>query len=76
VAFDVPDARRGLRDTLRRALGALGFEPLQKSIWAHPAPCERQVAKAVAALGADRYVAFVVTERLNDDRALRKKFRL
>lgn len=76
VVFDVPDVRRGRRGALRRALSALGLELLQKSVWVHPAPCERQVAKIVAGLGVNRYVAFVVAELVNDDRAMRKKFGL
>ncbi len=74
VAFDVPEARRLERDILRNALSAIGFAPIQKSVWAHPCASERQVAKTVARLGADRYVSYILADRINDDRALRKRF--
>src|SRR3989344_7174587 len=40
VIFDIPEARRTLRNRLRDMLLQIGFVQLQKSVWVYPFDCE------------------------------------
>lgn len=43
VIFDIPEKLRIKREAFRGKLKELGFYPLQKSIWAYPYPCEKEI---------------------------------
>lgn len=43
VVFDIPEKRRLARRALQTKLVAIGFCPLQKSVWVHPFPCEAEI---------------------------------
>ncbi|MDP3785225.1 MAG: hypothetical protein Q8R12_04125 [bacterium] len=43
VIFDIPEKRRRARKAFQHRLSTLGFYPLQKSVWAHPFPCEEEM---------------------------------
>lgn len=44
VIFDVSEKKHHLRDILREKMKILGFFPLQKSVFIHPFPCEKEIA--------------------------------
>ena len=52
IVFDVPEQEREKRDLLRIELLALGFEPLQKSVWIGGSPLPEEFIRAVHELGA------------------------
>ena len=43
VIFDIPERYRHARQALKNKLSELGFYQLQKSVWAHPFPCETEI---------------------------------
>ena len=43
LMFDVPEARHGVRDLIRRKLYSMGFVNVQKSVFIHPYPCDTLV---------------------------------
>ncbi len=55
VVFDIPETRQRERKTLRQKLEALGFLPLQKSVFVYPYPCEDEVDFLCQFLDVDRY---------------------
>jgi DNA-binding transcriptional regulator PaaX len=64
VAFDVPENRKSSRDLFRRDLIRLGFFPFQKSIYATPFPCEKEIGSLANKRGISRYVLVSVTPSL------------
>ncbi|MCL5435470.1 MAG: hypothetical protein M1275_00050 [Patescibacteria group bacterium] len=43
VMFDVPEARRNIRDLVRRRLASAGFVSIQKSVFVYPFPCRELI---------------------------------
>ena len=43
IIFDIPEKRRRIRRIIQKKLLEMGFYPFQKSVWAHPFPCEAEV---------------------------------
>lgn len=43
VMFDVPDNRKTARNVFKATLDQLGFVTIQKSVYAHPYPCEDEI---------------------------------
>lgn len=56
VSYDVPETQRGRRRLLREGLRAIGFEPVQQSLYVHRADCAREVANLSASLGVEHRV--------------------
>lgn len=45
VMFDVPEARRSIRDLVRRKLASEGFVSIQKSVLVYPYPCRELIVE-------------------------------
>ena len=79
VFFDIPRKPRQLnsaRDYFRGILKRLGFEPLQKSVWVHPFPCDEEVAYTTEVYGLQPFVRVAVVKSLTGGEKLRTKFNL
>lgn len=76
IMFDVPENQRVLRDSLRMHLREMEFMELQKSIFVHPFPCEKEVEFLVEFYNARRYVRYIVAEKIDNEIDLMKKFGL
>ena len=76
VIFDIPERRKTIRVRLRRFMNEYGFVRLQDSVWIYPYDCEDLIALAKAdfRIGAD--VLYMIVERLEHDKHLRKHFGL
>ncbi len=76
VIFDIPERRKSMRVSLRRFMQEYGFVRLQDSVWIYPYDCEDLItlAKANFHVGAD--VLYMIVERLENDKHLRKHFEL
>jgi len=44
LLFDIAEKRKVTREALRGKLKELGFYQLQKSVWLHAFPCEKEMA--------------------------------
>jgi len=79
VIFDIPEGnkRRGkvLRDAMRAKMKAMGFYQLQKSVWAHAYPCEKEIQLLCEILKISPFVNILVAEKIYNDGALREYFR-
>lgn len=58
IAFDVPEKYRKRRSWLRMELDALGFAPLQKSVWFGPAPLPKEFVDTLGQLNVLKYMKF------------------
>lgn len=61
VSYDVPETQRSRRRLLREGLRAIGFEPIQQSLYAHRANCAREVANLSASLGVEHRIEIFVS---------------
>lgn len=43
IIFDIPEKFSGARKALQRKLAEMGCYQFQKSVWAHPFPCEEEI---------------------------------
>lgn len=43
VVFDIPEKFRSARRAIQRKMISMGFYPMQKSVFAHPFPCEAEI---------------------------------
>jgi len=66
VIFDLPKNYAGNRNFLRRRLIVLGFVQIQKSVWAFPFPCEKEVRFVIELSKAKRYTHFLIGSIDND----------
>lgn len=77
IIFDIPDKyRKRARDALREKLKTLDFYPLQKSVWVHPYPCQKEIQFLTELFDITRYVNILVADNIYDDIKLRKYFKL
>lgn len=78
VIFDIPETTTGklARQALAEKLRLLGFVLLQKSVWAHPYPCENEVRLVTENFGVSRFVHIVVAESISNDAKLYSRFSL
>jgi hypothetical protein len=76
VIFDIKETKKGMRDRIRRNLIRFGFEKLQNSIWVYPYECEDLITYLKIDCGIDKEVLYVVSEHIQDDGWIKKKFGL
>lgn len=77
IIFDIPDKyKKRARDALREKLKKLDFYPLQKSVWVHPYPCEKEVQFLCELFDITPFVNILVVENILNDIKLRKYFKL
>lgn len=77
VFFDIPEQKRRARQTLQGKLRALGFYPLQRSVFVYPYPCQDEVDFLIKFLEIDRQVAYCETDSLwGVEEKLRRHFAL
>ena len=77
VIFDIAQLKRTYREAFRGKLKALGFYPLQKSVWAHPFDCrdEIELLKDFFKL-KEGEVRLIVAQDIGKDTLLKKFFKL
>src|SRR3989344_2277658 len=74
LIFDVPEYRRKVRDKMRRMLVAMGFLPLQRSVWVYPYDCEDVIVLLKADLRIGKDMLYLIVDELENDKWLRKEF--
>ncbi|MBI2609977.1 CRISPR-associated endonuclease Cas2 [Candidatus Giovannonibacteria bacterium] len=75
VVFDIPEPKRKIRDALRRRLKALGFCEFQKSVFAFPYPCEKEINMIINFFGLRENVRYL-NSSISYDADLRKYFKI
>jgi phenylacetic acid degradation operon negative regulatory protein len=74
LSFDVPENKKRLRENLRRKLTALNFTRLHDSVWITSLPIEKEIIKLLQMLEIKYFVRYMIVEKMNFDKDLRKKF--
>lgn len=76
IIFDIPEHKKAGRAALRGKMKELGFYQLQKSVWAFPYECEKEIELLSELFDIDPYVNFITAKRIKDDEKLKKYFKL
>ena len=76
VFYDVFDGRKKIREKFRQYLKGAGFYPLQKSVYLHAYPCEREIEFLKYFLGIAGEVRIVIAEKIENDKEFRDFFAL
>jgi phenylacetic acid degradation operon negative regulatory protein len=64
VLFDIPREREKQRHVFRAKLKSMGFQMLQKSVFAIPYPCEEELARICKHLKLTPYVEVITAETI------------
>ena len=77
VIFDIPDKyKKRARDALREKLKELEFYQLQKSVWVHPYPCEKEIQFLCELFDITPFVNIIEANNVYNDIKLKKYFGL
>lgn len=71
VIFDLPQNYNNNRNFLRRRLIDFGFIQVQKSVWAFPFDCEKEINFLIEILQAKLYVYYLISEFENDQKFMK-----
>lgn len=74
--FDIPEDTRDKREKLRRLLRQNNFIKLQESVYINPFPLNREAVSYLKESGLIHFIRLARIEELDDDKNLRKKFKL
>lgn len=76
LIFDIPEYRKGLRNKVRATLRAIGFVPLQASVWVYPYDCEDLITLLKADFRVGNDLLYLIVDQIENDRRLRLEFGL
>jgi len=76
VIFDIPEGSRDRRDQLRALLKRQGFIKLQASVFVNPYPLNREALDFLKLSGLMAYIRIAKIEEFDDEKDLKKKFKL
>lgn len=76
VIFDVPESERRARDTLREVLSDLGFEMIQRSVWATEKDILKELCALLQGAGLHYWVRIVVGKQIRQSSIRRVLTRL
>lgn len=77
VVFDIPEKNKKIaRDALREKLKHLDFYQLQKSVWVHCYPCEKEIQFLAELFNITPYVNIIIGEKIYNDVKLKIHFNL
>lgn len=74
VTYDVPNQFNNLRNTIAEYLNLWGFYPLERSVFLHAYPCEREISFLREYLGAGRYVRIFSVSKIENDQLYKDFF--
>lgn len=74
LIFDIEEKRRSARDRARHDMLSFGFIRLQDSVWVYPYECEEVVTLLKAQYKIGKEMLYIVTDNLEGDDVLKKKF--
>lgn len=75
VFFDIPETQRKARQLFTAKLRLLGFQPVQRSVWVHPFPCQSILERVVTMYEIKDFVTLVVASQIDNQQQLREQFR-
>ncbi|TSC76093.1 MAG: phenylacetic acid degradation operon negative regulatory protein [Parcubacteria group bacterium Gr01-1014_33] len=75
-AFDIPEKKKSLRNSIRFHFRQIGLKEFQKSIFVHPYPCNDEVDFLLEFYQARSYVRNILAQHIDNELHLKKKFGL
>lgn len=75
IIFDIPAHRQKARLALLAKLKELGFIMLQRSIWAHPFECKKEIAVVGKAFEVERYIHEITCHEISAGDILADEFK-
>jgi len=76
LTFDIPEYKKGERQTFREKIKELGFFHFQRSVFIFPYLCEKEIDEMVKFLEIRPFVHLITCDRFVGDNSLLKKFKL
>lgn len=76
VMFDIPERKKLARDILKHKLDELGFQPIQKSVYAYPFSCEDEIDFISAVYEIRPYVKIIRADKIFNEEKLLRHFDL
>lgn len=76
IIFDIPNKKRMASNLFRKKLKELGFFHLQRSIFVHPFPCEKEIKFLRVIWEIEPYVRLVTVNHFEGEELARLKFGL
>ncbi len=74
VIFDVPMAKRYMRNELRRGISLYGFHQLQQSVWVYPYPCDDFIKLLKEHLELSGDILIMEAKHIEGDKELKREF--
>jgi len=75
ILFDIPEPRKRSRDALRRKLKELGCIEVQKSVFAWPFDCWKEIKQVASFLNLEPYIVFAEA-KIKSDKRLKRSFNI
>ena len=76
IVFDIPTEKNNHRLAFQDRIKTLGFKMIQKSVWAYPYECGKEIDELRTFYGVRNYVTYVIATEIEDDGELRRRFDL
>lgn len=76
IIFDIPEAARKARNKLRALLKENSYIKLQASVFISPHPLNREAINYLKQTGLIEYIRILKVEEIDDDKDLRKHYKL
>ncbi|MEK7106579.1 MAG: CRISPR-associated endonuclease Cas2 [Patescibacteria group bacterium] len=76
VMFDIPQARKHIREAVRSVLRECGFLRLQDSVWIYPYDCEELITLIKSDLHIGKDVLYAVVDSMENDAWIKRHFGL
>lgn len=76
VTYDIPEDAKERREMFRKLLRQNGFYKLQASVFISPYPLNREAIAYLKQTGLKKYIRIARMDELDDDKDLRKHFKL
>jgi DNA-binding transcriptional regulator PaaX len=76
VMFDIPENKKIARNAFKRHLDRLGFVQIQKSVYVHPFPCDKEIEYIAGVYAVKQFIKYAIADYFNDQDYLIKKYKL
>lgn len=76
IIYDIPEDSKEQREMFRRLLKQNGFFGLQASVFVSPHPLNREAIRYLKETGLKKYIRIARIDELDDEKDLRKRFKL
>lgn len=74
ISYDIPEKLKNKRNNFRGSLKRIGFKQVQKSLWACPFIKADKIEESIRYYGVHKYVAYLVVEKTDISKYLKKLF--